>query len=192
MMMMVSVHAGGAARLRRQSWSSVAMKVASFAAGLGVILMCVSEPASAQFSQQGTELFGTGATSPPEEGYSVSLSADGNTAIVGGPTDAGAIGAAWIFARSGGVWAQQGQKLVGTGNAGASAQGTGVAMSGDGNTAPDRRRQHRRGVDLHARQRGLDPAGRQARCDQPDRLVTNGLVGRAVLRRQHGRPRWAL
>ena len=34
----------------------------------------------------------------PRQGYSVSLSADGRTAIVGGLLDNGSTGAAWIFA----------------------------------------------------------------------------------------------
>jgi hypothetical protein len=46
---------------------------------------------------------------------SVALSADGNTAVVGGPYDNRSIGAAWVFTRSGAVWTQQGSKLVGTG-----------------------------------------------------------------------------
>jgi len=33
-----------------------------------------------------------------------------------GWTDNSGVGATWIFTRSGGVWTQQGSKLVGTGN----------------------------------------------------------------------------
>ncbi len=73
------------------------------------------------------------------QGSSVAISADGNTAIVGGPaTTAPMRGAAWVFTRSGGVWSQQGGKLVGTGAVGLPQQGTSVAISADGNTA-DRR-----------------------------------------------------
>jgi hypothetical protein len=43
------------------------------------------------------------------------VSADGNTAIVGGPGDNSGTGAAWVYTRSGGAWTQQGNKLVGTG-----------------------------------------------------------------------------
>jgi hypothetical protein len=89
------------------------------------------------WTQQGTKLSGTGAVIVPMgavyQGYSVSLSADGNTAIEGGPNDNGGQGAAWIFTRSAGVWSQVGSKLVGTG--GGNAQGHSVAMSSDGNTA---------------------------------------------------------
>lgn len=86
------------------------------------------------WTQQGPKLVGTGAVGFPEQGFSVALSADGNTAIVGGPFDNSNTGAAWVFTRSGGIWTQQGPKLVGTGAAGAAFQGT-VALSADGNTA---------------------------------------------------------
>jgi hypothetical protein len=89
--------------------------------------------------QQGPKLVGAGAIGPAEQGSSVSLSADGNTAIVGGPADnlvsSGSVGAAWVFRRSGGVWSQQGPKLSGTGAAGYAFQGASVALSADGNTA---------------------------------------------------------
>ena len=69
----------------------------------------VATPAAAQFTQQG-KLVGTnfvcGGSPCYGEGTSVSLSSDGNTAIVGGPGDDGA-GAAWVFTRSGEVWSQQ-------------------------------------------------------------------------------------
>jgi hypothetical protein len=87
------------------------------------------------WTQQGDKLVGTGAVGTPDQGYSFAISADGNTAVVGGPQDDGGIGAAWVFTRSGDVWAQQGNKLVGTGGQGAGLQGTSVALSADGNTA---------------------------------------------------------
>jgi len=63
------------------------------------------------------------------------LSADENTAIVGGPADNGYTGAVWIFTRTSGVWSQQRGKLVGTGYVGRSSQGYSVGISADGNTA---------------------------------------------------------
>ncbi len=87
------------------------------------------------WSQQGSKLVGTGSVGSAEQGRSVSISADGNTAIVGGRGDNNYQGAVWIYTRSGGVWSQQGNKLVGTGNIGAAAQGVSVCISGDGNTA---------------------------------------------------------
>ncbi len=90
--------------------------------------------AQAQFTQQGAKLVGTGAVGAAVQGYSVSLSGDGNTAIVGGFADDSA-GAAWVHTRSGGVWSQQGAKLVGTGAVGTADQGYSVSVSDDGNTA---------------------------------------------------------
>ncbi len=102
-----------------------------------VLLACMLLPASApaQFSQQGAKLVGMGALDPAYQGWSVSLSGDGNTAIVGGSGDNGNAGAAWVYTRSGGVWSQQGAKLVGTGAVGNAQQGYSVSLSGDGNTA---------------------------------------------------------
>lgn len=87
------------------------------------------------WTQQGGKLVGSGMTGLSRMGTSVCISADGNTAIVGGPYDSSSIGAAWIFVRSGGVWSQQGPKLVGSGRIGAASQGYSVALSSDGNTA---------------------------------------------------------
>ncbi|MCA6478865.1 MAG: IPT/TIG domain-containing protein, partial [Chitinophagaceae bacterium] len=87
------------------------------------------------WTQQGNKLVGTGAVGPGYQGYSVSISADGNTAIVGGYNDNSNIGAAWVYTRSGGVWTQQGNKLVGTGSVGQGRQGSSVSISADGNTA---------------------------------------------------------
>jgi hypothetical protein len=108
-------------------------------AGLPILvfgtMLCASQPAAAQFIQQGPKLVGTGASGSAQQGISIALSADGNTAIVGGQLDNSNAGAVWIFTRSGGVWTQQGSKLVGTGAAGNAHQGLSVALSGDGNTA---------------------------------------------------------
>jgi hypothetical protein len=70
-----------------------------------------------------------------EQGFSVALSADGNTALVGGLNDNGGAGAVWVFTRSNGVWTQQGNKLVGADAVGIARQGFSVALSADGNTA---------------------------------------------------------
>ncbi|MCX6187028.1 MAG: IPT/TIG domain-containing protein [Bacteroidetes bacterium] len=86
------------------------------------------------WSQQGNKLVGTGYIGTAQQGYSVNISADGNTMIVGGYGDNTNQGAAWIFVRSGGVWSQQGSKIVGTGNTGAAQQGNSVSISADGNT----------------------------------------------------------
>jgi hypothetical protein len=120
------------------------------------------------WTQQGNKL--VGATSEHggglwSQGASVALSADGNTAIVGGPSDNKTKGAAWVYTRTGGVWTQQGNKLVGSDayrggeSQSPSGQGMAVALSADGNTAIV----GGWGVGVHAkRQRCVDP-GRQAR-----------------------------
>ena len=70
-----------------------------------------------------------------EFGSSVALSADGNTALIGGPGDNKDVGAAWVFTRSGSTWTQQGEKLTGSGESGEGEFGSSVALSADGNTA---------------------------------------------------------
>jgi hypothetical protein len=87
------------------------------------------------WTQQGAKLIGTGNIGFAQQGTSVSLSADGNTAIVGGQADNSFQGAAWVYTRSSGIWTQQGSKLVGTGNTGSAWQGRSVSLSADGNTA---------------------------------------------------------
>jgi hypothetical protein len=69
------------------------------------------------------------------QGYAVALSADGNTALIGGEDDTGGTGAAWVFTRSGATWTQQGKKLVGAHPSGLVQEGWSVALSGEGNTA---------------------------------------------------------
>ena len=99
-----------------------------------VSLLFLSQLALAQFTQQGPKLVGNGADGIPHQGFSVALSADGNTAIVGAP-GCGRIapcehdtGAAWVFTRSGDVWSQQGDKLVGSGAVETPDQGYSVAV----------------------------------------------------------------
>ena len=104
--------------------------------------------APARGFQQGQKLVGAGAVGSSNQGMSVALSADGHTAIVGGPgpnnadhdrsPSAGPAGSAWIFTRSGGAWTQQGSKLVGRTSehgGGLWSQGASVALSADGDTA---------------------------------------------------------
>jgi len=72
---------------------------------------------------------------------SAALSADGNTALLGGPEYNKPVGGtsleggAVVFARSAGVWSQQGGPLTGTGATGPRSFGISVALSGDGTTA---------------------------------------------------------
>jgi hypothetical protein len=85
--------------------------------------------------QQDNKLVGTGAIGAASQGHSAALSADGNTAIVGGPHDNSYIGASWVYARRGMVWSQQGNKLVGTNAVGSARHGSSLALSADGSTA---------------------------------------------------------
>jgi hypothetical protein len=87
----------------------------------------------AVWSQQGSKLVGAGAAGAAAQGWSVAVSADGNVAVAGGPSDNANAGAAWVFARSAGAWSQVGGKLVGTDAVGPANQGA-VAISADGTT----------------------------------------------------------
>jgi hypothetical protein len=84
------------------------------------------------WTQQGGKLTGSGTVGAARFGTGVALSSDGNTAAMGGYSDNSSAGAIWIFTRSGGVWTQQGSKLVA--DAGSTIVGAGVALSSDGNT----------------------------------------------------------
>jgi len=88
--------------------------------------------------EQGPKLHGANEIGAGGEfGFSVALSADGNTALIGGPTDNGAVGAAWVFTRRGSSWTQE-AKLLATPADGPQAQdrfGVSVALSADGKTA---------------------------------------------------------
>jgi hypothetical protein len=85
--------------------------------------------------QQEAKLTGAEEAGEAGFGYGVALSADGNTALIGGPDDDGGIGAAWVFTREGTTWSQQGAKLTGAEEAGAGHFGYSVALSADGGTA---------------------------------------------------------
>lgn len=94
-----------------------------------------TKSSSGQWTQQGNLLVGTGNVNNADQGRSVSISADGNTAIIGGPFDNSNQGAVWTFTRSSGNWTQTGTKLTGTGNTEAAQQGYSVSLSADGNTS---------------------------------------------------------
>lgn len=70
-----------------------------------------------------------------DAGQSVSLSADGDTALLGAPGDGGGAGAAWAFTRTATKWSAP-QQLLGAGESGGqSAFGDSVALSGDSSSA---------------------------------------------------------
>jgi trimeric autotransporter adhesin len=88
------------------------------------------------FIQQGAELTPSDAgAGPPLFGVSVALSADGNTALIGGVADNNFVGAVWVFTRSGSTWRQQGPKLTASDEKGDGYFGDSVALSADGNRA---------------------------------------------------------
>lgn len=91
--------------------------------------------AGSTWRQQSRKLTSGAIGSTGAFGLRVALSADGNTALVGGPLDNGGIGAAWIFTRSGTTWGQQGRKLTPAREAGRSSFGESVALSASGTTA---------------------------------------------------------
>ncbi len=84
---------------------------------------------------QDEKLTGSGETGNGRFGWSVALSANGDTALIGGEADKGFHGAAFVFTLSGGHWTQQGGKLTGTGESGNGEFGYSVALSSAGTTA---------------------------------------------------------
>jgi hypothetical protein len=92
--------------------------------------------AGSTWSQQGPALTGGEERGIQDEfGGSLALSADGNTALIGGAGDDEGVGAVWVFTRSGATWSQQGPKLTGGEERGAAELGDSVALSADGDTA---------------------------------------------------------
>src|SRR6202042_126328 len=87
------------------------------------------------WTQLGSKLTATGESGEGSFGESVALSGDGATALIGANGDHGSVGAAWVFARSGRTWTQQGLKLTASGESGAGNFGISVALSSDGTTA---------------------------------------------------------
>jgi FG-GAP repeat len=87
------------------------------------------------------KLVGSEGSGDAQQGHSVALSANGETALIGGPEDEGEhedyYGAAWVFRRNGGKWEQVGKKLVagGTGASTKAKQGSSVSLSANGETA---------------------------------------------------------
>jgi hypothetical protein len=84
------------------------------------------------WAQQGPKLYAEGSTSPILVGRSVSISGDGNTALVGSPGADNSIGKVWVFTRSAGVWTKESSPLLGTGTEGVDRQGWSVAISSEG------------------------------------------------------------
>jgi hypothetical protein len=108
-----------------------------FPGGTGLGAARVFTRSGEAWSQQGPKLTGgKEQVGGARFGDGVALSADGNTALIGGPGDNSGSGAAWIFTRSAGIWSQQGSKLTGGKEEIEHATfGRSVALSADGKTA---------------------------------------------------------
>jgi hypothetical protein len=97
------------------------------------------ERTAPSWSQIGPKI--TAAHNPTQEfGYSVALSGDGATALVGGPDGAPkGIGGAWLFTYSGAAWSEIGGTLTGASGEPSTtprgAFGRSVSLSSDGGTA---------------------------------------------------------
>jgi hypothetical protein len=105
------------------------------AAAAAMILVPASAPAQQTVNRTVTQQ----TSLAPSDGaarfsYSVAVSGDGSTALVGAPSKDGSPGAAYVFTRSGTGWIQQ-QKLSLSDNANYLTFGYSVALSGDGSTA---------------------------------------------------------
>jgi len=114
------------------SWDGNTLAVGGFNNAGFVGSVWIFTRANGLWTQQ-ARLSPTSGLGSPEMGYSVALSADGNTGIFGAILDNG-VGAAFIFTRTGTLWTQQ-AKLAGTSAIGASNQGASVGISADGSTA---------------------------------------------------------
>jgi hypothetical protein len=125
-------------RVVRLAWLSARSAALLLAAGClfsaGAFAQVYVPTVPAQLQSIGSKLVGTGGSAVAYQGTAVALSADGNTAVVGGFFDSSQVGAAWIFTRTNGVWSQQGDKLLGSDVVGAARTGWSVAISADSNT----------------------------------------------------------
>jgi len=91
--------------------------------------------AGTTWTQQSPKLTAKNEQGAASFGVRVALAGDGRTALIGGWSDDGGVGAAWVFTRTGSSWTQQGQKLRANDEHGAGAFGGAVALSGHGDTA---------------------------------------------------------
>jgi hypothetical protein len=121
--------------------SSAALSAAGDTALLGAIsdgagagAAWVFAYAGSSWAQQGPKLTAAGELGEGKLGYSASLSADGDTALLGAPRNDASLGAAWIFTRSGASWSQQ-QPLTGPSEPDEGAYGVSVSLAADAGAA---------------------------------------------------------
>lgn len=86
------------------------------------------------WSPQG-KLFGTDNQGISRQGRGLALSADGNTAAVGGGRDNDGKGAFWIYRRSGTTWGPVGGKYVASDGSSGANQGFSLGLTADGKHA---------------------------------------------------------
>jgi FG-GAP repeat/Glycosyl hydrolase catalytic core len=103
------------------------------AAGRGSVW--VFQRTGSGWEQQGPKLVPSDAVGVASFGSGLAVSADGNTALIGGEGDTGGTGAVWTFTRADGTWTQQGPKLTVAATAPGSSFGQSVALSSDGRVA---------------------------------------------------------
>jgi IPT/TIG domain/FG-GAP repeat len=121
---------------------TVALSADASTAVVGGALDAAGRGAVWVFARSGEELKQQEKLTAPSEvgesffGGSVALSHDGNEAIVGAPGDNSAVGAAWVFTRSGEAWTAASEALRGgVEESGAGRFGSSVALSAEGRTA---------------------------------------------------------
>ncbi len=135
---------GGAARRSQRSGRRLpALRDTALLAALAVSALAAWQAtasagggasAPVELLPEGPKLVATGEVGEGRFGRGVALSADGATAIVGGPRDSSETGAAWIFTHTPSGWSQQTELSVGRANQ-SGFFGRGVAISADGTTA---------------------------------------------------------
>ena len=96
------------------------------------------------WTQQGSKLTGSDETGAGYFGSSVALSADGNTALIGGPDDNSGGGRRGCSRARAATWTQQGSKLTGSDETGAGGVRRQRRAVGGREHRPDRRLQRRR------------------------------------------------
>jgi hypothetical protein len=120
--------------------SSVSLSSDANTALIGAIGKSSSTGAAYLFTRSGSgwseqqKLLASDAATNDYFGSSVSLSSDGNTALIGAYAKSSNTGTAYLFTRSGSAWTEQ-QKLTASDAAAGDAFGLSVSLSSDGNTA---------------------------------------------------------
>jgi hypothetical protein len=87
------------------------------------------------WKQQGPKLTATGERGPAQFGSAVALSAEGNTALVGGYEDDSGAGAVWVFTRSGSTWRQVQKMTIAKSESLSGLFGFRTALSANGKVA---------------------------------------------------------